>query len=288
MRYRFVAAEQASYPVRLLCRVVGVAASGFYAWLRRGPSQRERQDRSLAEQIAAVFAASRRTYGSPRVHAELRAEGIRVSRKRVARLMREGGLAATIRRRFPRTTNSDHGRPVAPNLLEQKFTAEQPDTVWLADISYIATGEGWLYLAAIKDMATREIVGWSMSDSLEAGSACAALRMAIQRRQPPAGLIHHSDRGVQYAGSEYQKILTRHGLRCSMSRRGNCYDNAPMESFFGSLKNELVHRTTFPTRAAARQALFDYLEIFYNRRRRHSGIGFLTPAQAYEQMAKAA
>ena len=288
MRYRFVAAEQARYPVRLLCRVVGVAASGFYAWLRRGPSQRERQDRSLAEQIAAVFAASRRTYGSPRVHAELRAEGIRVSRKRVARLMREGGLAATIRRRFPRTTNSDHGRPVAPNLLEQKFTADQPDTVWLADISYIATGEGWLYLAAIKDMATREIVGWSMSDSLEAGSACAALRMAIQRRQPPAGLIHHSDRGVQYAGSEYQKILTRHGLRCSMSRRGNCYDNAPMESFFGSLKNELVHRTTFPTRAAARQALFDYLEIFYNRRRRHSGIGFLTPAQAYEQMAKAA
>jgi putative transposase len=288
MRYRFVAAEQASYPVRLLCRVVGVAASGFYAWLRRGPSRREQQDRSLADRIAAVFAASRRTYGSPRVHAELRAEGIRVSRKRVARLMREGGLAATIRRRFPRTTNSDHGRPVAPNLLEQKFTAEQPDTVWLADISYIATGEGWLYLAAIKDMATREIVGWSMSDSLEAGSACAALRMAIQRRQPPTGLIHHSDRGVQYAGSEYQKLLTRHGLRGSMSRRGNCYDNAPMESFFGSLKNELVHRTTFPTRAAARQALFDYLEIFYNRRRRHSGVGFLTPAQAYEQMAKAA
>jgi putative transposase len=288
MRYRFVAAEQASYPVRLLCRVVGVAASGFHAWLRRGPSQRERQDRSLAGQIAAVFAASRRTYGSPRVHAELRAEGIRVSRKRVARLMREGGLAATVRRRFPRTTHSDHGRPVAPNLLEQKFTAEQPDTVWLADISYIPTGEGWLYLAVIKDMATREIVGWSMSDSLEAGSACEALRMALQRRQPPAGLIHHSDRGVQHAGSEYQKILTRHGLRCSMSRRGNCYDNAPMESFFGSLKNELVHRTTFPTRAAARQALFDYLEIFYNRRRRHSGVGFLTPAQAYEQMAKAA
>jgi putative transposase len=288
MRYRFVAAERASYSVRRLCQVLGVAASGFYAWLQRGPSRRERQDCSLTEQIAAVFAASRRTYGSPRVHAELRAEGVRVSRKRVARLMRTAGLAATVRRRLPRTTDSDHGRPVAPNLLEQKFAADLPDTVWLADISYLPTDEGWLYLAAIKDMATREIVGWSMSDSLEAGSACEALRMAIQRRQPPAGLIHHSDRGVQYASSEYQKLMARHGLRCSMSRRGNCYDNAPMESFFGSLKNELVHRTTFPTRAAARQAIFDYVEIFYNRRRRHSSIGFLTPAQAYEQMAKAA
>jgi putative transposase len=288
MRYRFVAAERASYPVRLVCRVIGVAASGFYAWLRRGPSQRERQDHSLAARIAAVFAASRETYGSPRVHADLRAEGVRVSRQRVARLMREAGLTAIIRRRFPRTTDSDHGRPVAPNLLEQKFAADQPDTVWLADISYIPTGEGWLYLAAIKDLATREIVGWSMSDSLEASSACEALRMAIQRRQPPTGLIHHSDRGVQYACGEYQKLLARHGLRCSMSRRGNCYDNAPMESFFGSLKNELVHRTTFPTRAAARQAIFDYLETFYNHRRRHSGVGFLTPAQAYEHMAKAA
>ena len=288
MRYRFVAAERGRYPVRLLCRVLGLAASGFYAWLQHRPSRREQQDHSLAERIAAVFAASRRTYGSPRVHADLRAEGVRVSRKRVARLMRAAGLAATVRRRLPRTTNSDHGRPVAPNLLEQKFAADQPDTVWLAAISYLPTDEGWLYLAAIKDLATREIVGWSMSDNLEAGSACEALRMAIQRRQPSAGLIHHSDRGVQYASGEYQKLLARHGLRCSMSRRGNCYDNAPMESFFGSLKTELVHRTTFPTKAAARQALFDYVEIFYNRRRRHSGVGFLTPAQAYEQMAKAA
>jgi transposase InsO family protein len=288
MRHRFVAAERASYPVRRLCRVLGVAASGFHAWLQRGPSRRERQDCSLTARIAAVLAASRRTYGSPRAHAELRAEGVRVSRKRGARLMRTAGRVATVRRRLPRTTDSDHGRPVAPNLLEQKLAADQPDTVWLADISYLPTDEGWLYLAAIKDMATREIVGWSMSDSLEAGSACEALRMAIQRRQPPAGLIHHSDRGVQYASSEHQKLRARHGLRCSMSRRGNCYDNAPMESFFGSLKNELVHRTTFPTRVAARQAILDYVEIFHNRRRRHSGIGFLTPTQAYEQMAKAA
>src|SRR3712207_4662642 len=202
-----------------------------------------------------MFAASRGTYGSRRVRAELRAQGVRVGRNRVARLMREGGLVVTRRRRAPRTTDSRHGHPVAPNLLGRRFTADRPDAVRLADISYVATGEGWLYLAAIKDMATREIVGWSMADHLLAELTCDALVMAIQRRQPPAGLIHHSDRGVQYACTEYQAILARHGLLCSMSRRGNCYDNAPMESFFGSLKNELVHRTSFPTRDAARQAL---------------------------------
>ena len=288
MRYRFVAAERASYPVRLLCRVVGVAASGFYAWLRRGPSRRRADDQRLIARIEAAFTGSRRTYGSPRVHAELRGQGIRVGRKRVARLMREGGLAAAVRRRFPRTTESRHDQPVAPNLLEQDFVATRPDAVWLADISYIPTGEGWLYLAAVKDMATREIVGWSMADHLRAELACNALLAAIRRRQPPEGLIHHSDRGVQYACKDYQAILGRHGLRCSMSRRGNCYDNAPMESFFGSLKNELVHRASFPTREAARRAIFDYIEIFYNRRRRHSGLGFLTPAQAHAQMARAA
>lgn len=288
MRYRFVAAERARYPVRLLCRVAGVAVSGFYAWLRRGPSRRRADDQRLSARIGAAFEDSRGTYGSPRVHAELRARGVRVGRKRVARLMREGGLAAAVRRRFPRTTQSRHDQPVAPDLLGRDFAAAAPDTVWLADISYIPTGEGWLYLAAVKDMATREIVGWSMADHLRAELACAALRMALHRRQPPEGLIHHSDRGVQYAGKDYQAILGRHGLRCSMSRRGNCYDNAPMESFFGSLKNELVHRTGFPTREAARRAVFDYIEVFYNRRRRHSGLGFLTPAQAHAQMARAA
>ena len=288
MRYRFVAAERARYPVRLLCRVAGVAVSGFYAWLRRGPGRRRADDQRLSARIGAAFEDSRGTYGSPRVHAELRARGVRVGRKRVSRLMREGGLAAAVRRRFPRTTQSRHDQPVAPDLLGRDFAAAAPDTVWLADISYIPTGEGWLYLAAVKDMATREIVGWSMADHLRAELACDALRMAIRRRQPPEGLIHHSDRGVQYAGKDYQAILGRHGLRCSMSRRGNCYDNAPMESFFGSLKNELVHRTGFPTREAARRAVFDYIEVFYNRRRRHSGLGFLTPAQAYTQMARAA
>jgi putative transposase len=291
MRFRFVARERASFPVRTLCRVVGAAASGFYAWLRRGPGSDRYEgaaDRGLRARVGAIFAASRGTYGSPRVHAELRARGVRVGRNRVARLMREGGLSATIRRRAPRTTDSRHDHPVAPNLLERRFAAERPDAVWLADISYVPTGEGWLYLAAIKDMATREIVGWSMADHLRADLACDALLMAIRHRQPPRGLIQHSDRGVQYASEPYQAILARHGLRCSMSRRGNCLDNAPMESFFGSLKTELVHRTTFPTREAARRAIFEYVEGFYNRRRRHSGVGFLTPAQAYAQMARAA
>jgi transposase InsO family protein len=288
MRFRFVAAERASFPVQALCRVVGASASGFYAWLRRGSGDRRRDD-DLARRIAAIFAASRRTYGSPRVHAELRARGMRVGRKRVERLMREGGLAVpTPRRRAPRTTDSRHGLPVAPNLLGRRFAAERPDAVWLTDISYVPTGEGWLYLAAVRDLATREIVGWSMADHLRADLACDALLMAIRRRQPPRGLIHHSDRGAQYASEPYQALLARHGFRCSMSRRGNCLDNAPMESFFGSLKTELVHRTTFPTRAAAKRAIFEYVEAFYNRRRRHSGVGFLTPAQAYEQMARAA
>jgi putative transposase len=288
MRFRFVAAERASFPVRMLCRLVGVAASGFYAWLRRGPARREGADRGLRARVGAIFAASRGTYGSPRVHAELRAQGMQVSRRRVARLMREGGLSATIRRRAPRTTDSRHDHAVAPNLLGRRFAADRPDAVWLADISYLPTGEGWLYLAAIKDLATREIIGWSMADHLRADLACDALLMAIRRRQPPRGLIHHSDRGVQYASEPYQAILARHGLRCSMSRRGNCLDNAPMESFFGSLKNELVHRAAFPTREAAKRAVFEYVESFYNRRRRHSALGFLTPAQAYEQMARAA
>jgi putative transposase len=197
MKYRFVAAERARHPVRPLCTAVGVAASGFYAWLRRAPSRRQADDRRVSERIEQVFASSRRTYGSPRVHAELRAEGLRISRKRVARLMRAAGLGASVRRRVPRTTDSRHDHTVAPNLLERRFAAERPDAVWLAAISYIPTGEGWLYLAAIKDMATREIVGWSMADHLRAELCEQALLMALQRRQPGAGLIHHSDRGVQ-------------------------------------------------------------------------------------------
>ena len=212
----------------MLCRIVGASVSGFYAWLRRGPGRRRRDDRRVGARIAAIFEASRRTYGSPRVHAELRAEGVRVGRKRVARLMREGGLTAARRRRVPRTTDSRHDHPVASNLLDRKFAAERPDAVWLADISYIPTGEGWLYLAAIKDMATREIVGWSMADHLRAGLCVDALVMALQRRRPEAGLIHHSDRGVQGGftrSSQHQPEPTgarRRGPRRASSIRGSC------------------------------------------------------------------
>ena len=222
MRYRFVAAERATFPVRMLCRLVGVAASGFYAWLRRRPGRRAGEDAGLAGRIAAIFEASRRTYGSPRIHAELREDGVRIGRGRVARLMRRGGLTAARRRRVPRTTDSRHDHPVAPNLLGRNFAADRPDAVWLADISYIPTGEGWMYLAAIKDMATREIVGWSVADHLRGELACDALVMAIRRRQPPRGLIRHSDRGVRHASGPYRAILARHGITRSMSREGDC------------------------------------------------------------------
>ena len=209
--------------------------------------------------------------------------------KRVARLMRDHGLVVKRKkRRLPVTTDSRHSHAIAPNLLEQNFVATKPDATWLADVTYVPTGEGWLYVAAIKDMATREIVGWAMDDHLRAELCERALLMAIQRRQPPRGLIHHSDRGVQYASESYQKILKRHGLTPSMSRKGNCLDNAPMESFFGSLKNELVHRTRFANRNEARRALFQWIESYYNRRRRHSALGYMTPAQAFEKMTRAA
>ncbi len=284
MRYRFVAIERASFPVRMLCRLVGAAVSGFYAWLRRGPARHHEDDRRMSERIGAIFAASRRTYGSPRVHAELRAQGVRVSRKRVERLMRASGLGIQARRRVPRTTNSRHDHLVAPNLLGRHFAADHPDTVWLADISYVPTGEGWLYLAAIKDMATREIVGWSMADHLRAGLCADALVMALQRCRPPEGLIHHSDRGVQYAAEPYRQVLARHGIERSMSRRGNCLDNAPMESFFAALKAEHVHHARFRTRTEARAAVFEYVEVFYNRQRLHSALGYRTPAEARASM----
>ena len=285
-KFAFVSAERANHAVSMLCRVVGASVSGFYAWLRAIPTLQHRAEAEveLRGHIGRVFAARRRVYGSPRVHAELRREGRRHSRRRVARLMREMGLSARRGRRTPRTTDSRHDLPVAPNLLARNFVADRPDQVWLADISYIPTGEGFLYLAAIKDMATREIVGWSMADHLRAELCIGALVMAIQRHHPPRGLLHHGDRGVQYASEPYRAVLERHGITQSMSRRGNCLDNAPMESFFASLKTEHVHQVRFRTRDEARTAVFEYIEIFYNRQRLHSGVGYRTPAEARASM----
>ena len=280
-KFAFVAAERANHAVVTLCRIAGASVSGFYAWLRAIPAVQNRveAEAALCGHIGRIFAARRR------VHAELRREGRRHSRRRVARLMREMGLAARRGRRpRPRTTDSRHDLPVAPNLLEQRFAAEWPDTVWLADLSYLPTDEGWLYLAAIKDMATRQIVGWSMADHLRAGLCVDALVMALQRYRPPEGLIHHSDRGVQYAAEPYRQVLERHGITQSMSRRGNCLDNAPMESFFASLKKEHVHHARFRTREEARAAVFDYIEVFYNRQRLHSALGYRTPFEARASM----
>jgi putative transposase len=281
--FAFVAAERGNHAVARLCRVVGASVGGFYAWLRAIPSVQVRAEAEaeLRGHVGRIFSARRRVYGSPRIHAELHREGRRHSRRRIERLMREMGLRARQgRRRTPRTTDSRHDLPVAPNLLDRNFTAERPDAAWLADISYIPTGEGWLYLAAIEDLATREIVGWSMADHLRAGLCVDALVMALQRRRPPRGLIHHSDRGVQYAAEPYRKVLERHGIRQSMSRKGNCLDNAPMESFFASMKKEHVHHARFRTREEAKAAMFDYIEVFYNRQRVHSAIGYRTPAEA--------
>ncbi len=267
---------------------MSVTRSCYYAWQRMAPRRAEHAARrdSLGAETLAIFLQSKRRYGAPRIHAELRARGFRVSKRTVARLMQEKGIRPLRGRlRAPIITDSRHVHAIAPNLLARNFDVAMPDTVWLADISYIPTDEGWLYLAAVKDLATMEIVGWSMSERLKSTLCEDALKMAIRNRRPPRGLIHHSDRGVQYACSDYRKLLRLHRINASQryrggSRKGNCQGNAPMESFFSSLKTELVHRTRFATRREARAALFEYIEIFYNRQRRHSSIGYRTPAEA--------
>jgi putative transposase len=288
-KYTFVSAERGNHAVTMLCRIVGVSVSGFYAWLRAIPTiqHRAEAEAALRGHIGRIFVTKRRVYGSPRVHAELRREGRRHSRRRIERLMREMRLSARQGRRpVPHTTNSCHNHPIAPNRLDRNFTADRPNQVWLADISYIPSDEGWLYLAAVKDMATREIVGWSMADHLRTQLCIDALVMALQRHSPPSGLIHHSDRGVQYAAEPYRTVLMRHGIIQSMSRRGDCLDNAPMESVFAALKVEHVHHCRFRTREAAKAVVFDYIEVFYNRQRLHSALGYRTPAEARASMAE--
>ncbi len=275
----FIQQNVADFPLQVLCEVLGVSRSGYYAWVRRAESARAQEDRALSSEIRAAHQASRGRYGSPRVHAELRAQGRRVSRKRVARLMRRMGLAARRKRRFRRTTDSRHAFPIAPNLLARNFTAQAPNRVWLVDITYIWTEKGWLYLAAVLDLYTRKVVGWAMAEHLGQELALAALDMAVQRQQPAPGLVHYADRGVQYAAHRYRKRLHERGILCSMSRKGDCWDNAPMESFFATLKRELVVDAHYATRHEARAEVFVYLEGFYNQRRLHSSLGYLTPEQ---------
>jgi len=282
VRFAFIATEKATFPIRLLCRTLHVSRAGFYAWHGRAPSPRARADARLGLEITTIHAESRQRYGSPRIHAELRDRGCRTGRKRVARLMRVRKLAARRRRRFRVTTQSRHPFPVAPNVLARQFARAAPDQAWVTDITYIPTGEGWLYLAVILDLYSRFAVGWAMSERITDDHTLDALDMALARRGPRRGLLHHSDRGSQYASGDYQQVLAQHGIVCSMSRRGNCWDNAVAESFFATLKVELVHDAAWDTRAAARREVFEYLEPFYNGRRRHSALGYLSP-RAFEQ-----
>jgi transposase InsO family protein len=279
LRFRFIQTEKAIYPVRVLCRTLAVSCTGFYAWCRRGLSLRAQQDAALKVEIRAAHAASGKRYGSPRIHADLKAENQHVGRKRVARLMREEGLEGQRKRRFRVTTDSRHSHPVAANALNRNFTASAPNKIWVTDITYIWTREGWMYLAAILDLFSRRVVGWSMDSHIDRTLALDALAMALKTRRPEPGLLHHSDRGVQYASLDYQSQLRDGGIICSMSRKGDCWDNAVAESFFSTLKAELVHRTDYVSRSQARASVFEYIEAFYNGRRRHSALGYVSPVE---------
>jgi transposase InsO family protein len=287
MRFCFIEDHRQAFPVRTMCAVLQVSPSGYYAWRDRPDSARDVADRDLAGEIRRIHADNRAVYGSPRVHAALRAEGRRVGINRVARLMRRHGIQGRHKRRAPRTTDSKHALPVAPNLLDRQFTATAPNKVWLADITYIPTGEGWLYLAVVLDVFSRKVVGWAMSATITKELTIAALEMAVSQRRPGPGLLHHSDRGSQYAAHDYRRLLEKNSMFCSMSRKGDCWDNAPMESFFGSLKTELDNKIAFETRLDAKRAIFSFVEAFYNPRRLHSSIGYRSPAQM-EQLAAAA
>ena len=287
-RFRFIAAEKAHHSVVVLCRALGVSTSGFYAWSQRAPSARSAADARLLDRVRAIHARSHCTYGAPRVHAELRATGTRVGRKRVARLMRTAGLAGRAPKPWRRTTLPTAERAAGPpDLVRRQFTPAAPDRLWVADITYVRTWEGWLYLAVILDAYSRKVVGWALADHLRAELATEALDMALAARRPGAALIHHSDRGGQYLSAAYVGRLAAHQARSSVGRPGTCWDNALAESFFATLKTELLHRAVWPTRQHARTAIFQYVEGFYNRQRRHSALGFLSPAE-YEAQHLAA
>ena len=283
-RYRFILEKKADYPLAALCRALHVSRSGYYAWAGRKVSARTQADAALTARIAAAHTRSRRTYGAPRVHAELRAAGVRCARKRVARLMGAAGLVGCHRRRRTRTTVAEPTHVPAPNRIARDFTAPRPNRLWLGDSTYVATHEGWLYLAVLLDAHSRRVVGWAMADHLRTELALDALTMALRARHPGAGLVHHTDRGSQYTAAAYQATLVTHGVTCSMSRAGECLDNAVAESFFATLKAELVDTRAWPTRAAARLAIFAWIEVWYNRQRRHSTLGYLTPVAHERQV----
>lgn len=284
MIYEAIDAKKAEIPVNRGCRFFGVSMSGYYAWKRRRPSRRQYDDMILLAHIRNYFTLSHETYGSPRMHAELKAEGVGGGRHRIARLMRDNNLKALQKRRYKKTTDSDHGGPVAPNVLDQDFSADAPNRKWGADISYIWTAEGWLYLAIVVDLHSRRIIGWATSDRMKKDLAIRALRRAIALRSPPEKVIHHSDRGSQYCSAEYQKILKDSGFVISMSGRGNCYDNAMVETVFKTLKAELIWRTIFLSRSDAEIAIGHYIDGFYNPLRRHSALGYKSP-RAFEAAA---
>jgi len=280
MSFGFIEDHRDAYPVRVLCAALEVSPAGYYAWRARPQSLRSAANGELVAAIRRVHRDSGARYGSPRVHAALRAQGRGASRGRIERLMRRHGIRAIMASpRRVRTTDSRHTLPIAPNLVARNFTAAAPNRVWLADITYIPTDEGWLYLAAVMDLYSRKIVGWAMRDHLRTELAATALVMAIHQQRPAAGLIHHSDRGVQYASHDYRAALAAAGVTASMSRTADCYDNAPMESFFHTLKTELIHHRQYATRAQAQRDIFAFIEGFYNRTRLHSSIGYISPIE---------
>jgi putative transposase len=283
MRFQFIEDHLEEFPVKLMCKVLEVSTSGYYAWRGRPPSKREMANRELTKEIRVAFEESGETYGSPRIYQVMRKRGLMCSKNRVARLMASESLQAKQTRRFRSTTRRNKAHRAAPNLLKRDFTADRPNQKWLADITYISTLEGWLYLAAILDLFSRKIVGWAMSDRITTDLTLAALRMAVRQRRPGLGLVHHSDQGSQYTDSRYQDVLKVHHIEPSMNGVGSWYDNAPMESFFGTLKAERVHHCIYRTRDEARPDVFQYIEGFYNLRRLHSSLAYVSP-MVHEQL----